>query len=134
RPGVGRLIGPTRRLAQVHERHVDAAWRGRFGEERRFLGAADQERLTSRGGRTEAFKLGAAKLPRSFHGGAATSSRYRIGIRRHRVVARAKQDLLRALGHRIAWRRTGQARPAATLFIVISKKKNEYFVAAKPQQ
>ena len=97
---------PAGGLAHVHEceRRRLLQIGGDFGEKRRFLRAADDQRVTLRGGRAEPLDLGAAEMMRGRYGTAAAAP-HAFGVERHRVFARADQDL-RAFRHRV-WHLVG---------------------------
>ena len=68
----------------------------------RFLGAADRERRAGSGGGAEALELGATELARGRHLAAAAGALERAEIERHRVLARADQDVARPVGHSLS--------------------------------
>src|SRR5205085_5931397 len=100
--GIGGIGGPAGGLAHVYEgeRRSILLLGGDFGEQRRFLRAADNDRRSLRGEPTKAVDLGAAKMMRGRYLRAAAAP-HGADVERHRVFARADQDL-RAFRH-LVW-------------------------------
>jgi hypothetical protein len=77
-----------------------------LGEQRRFLRAANGQWSVCRNGGAKALNLGAAQLARNFDFRAVATTPHRTDIERHRVVARAQNNSLRALSHVVLMCRT----------------------------
>ncbi len=92
------VSGPAGGFTDVGVSDVAGAVRD-FGEQRGFLGAADDQRLAGRRRRTKSLELGTAELARGQDLGAATAARHRRAIERHRVFARADHESCRPIGH-----------------------------------
>ena len=100
--GAAAVRRPAGGLADVGVADLGAARRGgvrRLRKQRRFLGAADGQRRARCGGLAEGLELGAAELVRGRNLAAATAAAHGLGIERHRVVARADQDVAAPIGH-----------------------------------
>ena len=70
-----------------------------FGEQWRFLCAANGQRRAGGDGGAKALEFGAAQLTCVLDFRAAAAAPHRADIERHRVLARAKNNGLRAVGH-----------------------------------
>src|SRR5215472_13420894 len=108
-----RILRPTGGLADVRVGDVGAA--GYFRKQRRLLGAAHDQRLPASRRGAECFELGAAELARGRHLGAATAAPHGRAVERHRVFARADQDVWRPIGHFVS----GCARSAMYFAVII---------------
>ena len=87
---VARLVGPAGALANVGEPDVGIGVLGALAEQRRFLGAAYQDRRAALDRRIEGRDLGPAQL--GVEGDVlAAGAAQRVGIQRHRAVAIAHQ-------------------------------------------
>jgi len=95
--GRTRILRPAGGLADVGVSDVGAA--GYFRKQRRLLGAAYDQRLAAGRRGAELFELGPAELARGRHLGAATAAPHGRAVERHRVFARADQDVWRPVGH-----------------------------------
>ncbi len=100
RAGCLRILRPAGGLADIDERQRGVL-AGDLIEQWRFLRAGDGERRTASRGGAEALELGAAQLPPFRHIGAAASAAHGASVERHRVVARADQDVARPFSHRL---------------------------------
>jgi hypothetical protein len=91
------VLRPAGGLADVGI--CDLGVTGDFREQRRLLGAAHDQRLarSRRGAKT--FQFRPTKLARGRDLGAATASLHGRAVERHRVFARADQDVRRPIGH-----------------------------------
>jgi len=103
RAGLRTLIRPAGGLAHVHETDRRGVLQfGRdLGKQRRFLGAADDKRVAVLDCALEPLDLGPAQMVCSRDLCAAASAPDRVGVERHRVFARADQDVLRAIRHMV---------------------------------
>src|SRR5262249_47625163 len=100
-----RILRPAGGLADVGVSDVRAA--GYFRKQRRLLGAAHDQRLAASRRGAEFFELGPAELARGRHLRAATATPYGGAVERHRVFARADQDVRRPIGHFVSgWARS----------------------------
>src|SRR5262244_2753082 len=100
-----RILRPAGGLADVGVSDVGAA--RYFRKQRRLLGAAHDQRLAAGRRGAEFFELGPAELARGRHLGAATAAPHGGAVERHRVFARADQDVRRPIGHFISgWARS----------------------------
>src|SRR6266446_1735463 len=109
-----RILRPAGALADVRVCDVGAA--GYFRKQRRLLGAAHDQRRAAGRRRAEFFEFGAAELARGQDFGTATALPYGRAVERHRVFARADQDVWRPVGHVVS----GCASGAMYFALVIS--------------
>ncbi len=110
---LGAVARPPRGLAKigVTDRTGPPILRRNIREKRRLLRAADgQSRRASRQS-SEAVEFGAAKLPRGRHFFAATAAAHRASVERHRILARADNDVTRGACHRRRAHSAGAAPP-----------------------
>jgi len=91
------VLRPARGLADIGVGDVRAF--GCFGEQRRLLRAADDQRRVAGGRRAELLQLGAAELAAGQDLGAATAALDRRAVERHRVLTRADQNGCWPIGH-----------------------------------
>src|SRR5262245_60617368 len=100
-----RILRPAGGLANIGICDVGAA--GYFRKQRRLLGAAHDQRLAASRRGAEFFELGPAELARGRHLSAATATPHGGAVERHRVFARADQDVRRPIGHFVSgWARS----------------------------
>ncbi len=99
-PASAASIGPAGGFANIYkgQGRGTLVFLGNFGKQRRFLRAADDDRLALRDGGAEPVDLGAAQMMRGRDLCATTATPHRLRVERHRVFARADQDL-RAFRH-----------------------------------
>ncbi len=93
------VLRPPGGLANVDVADVGAAGLCQFREQRCFLRAAHDQRRFARGRCAEFFEFRPAELARGQDIGAATAAFHRGAVERHRVLARADQDVWRPIGH-----------------------------------
>src|SRR5262245_49717719 len=108
-----RILRPAGGLADVGVSDVRAT--GHFRKQRRLLGAAHDQRLAAGRRGAEFFEFGPAELARGCHLSAATATPHGGAVERHRVFARADQDVWRPIGHFVS----GWARSAMYFAVII---------------
>ena len=91
RTGVGGVLRPACGFADVGERQR-CAFAGQFGEQRRFLGAADHNRPAALRQLAESLGLVAAEKAGGLDGCALAGATDRVRVERHGVLARTHQD------------------------------------------
>src|ERR1700704_153421 len=95
-----RVLRPAGGLADIGV--CDGCVTGDFREQRRFLGTAHDKRLSARRRGAEFFKFGPAELTRGQDLSAPTAPLHGRAVERHRVFARANQNLGWPIGHLVS--------------------------------